>query len=132
MGQPMALKRIDELKQKLLGTDRKDHWNEVLEMEKSIKEALLKKDLSKHQGVKLFLDYIVKEIRQTNELLTLAKSDQLTTSQRDALIEKRDFAVQIIQFFDLSGRRLKELEAELDYQLEDDEDGDIEDAARGE
>lgn len=119
IGQPRALKKVDQLKTSLLGTDRTDHWEIVLGMESEIKKELLKNDLSQHQGMKLLLDWMLVQVRDTNALLTLAKSDQLTSSQRDGLIERRDFITALMKFLDPKGARLSDLERELDYQLEE-------------
>jgi hypothetical protein len=121
-GQHPALSRVDELKQKLLGTDREDHWQEVLDLEREVKEVLLKRDLTRHQGMQLLLKWMAAQVRQIQELLNIAKSDQVTPSQRDGMIEVRDFILALVAFLDPSGRRLKEITRELDYQLEEDED----------
>lgn len=125
MGQPEALRRVDELKQSLLGTDRDDHWQEVLDMEKDVKAELLKNDLSKHKGMQLLLDWMIDRIKEISELLMISKSKDLTDSQRDGLIEVREFITTLVDFLDPKGKRLKELEKELEYQLAD--PGDIED-----
>lgn len=124
IGQPRELKKVDELKSRLLGTDREDHWGEVLNMEQEIKRELLKQDLSKHRGMQLLLDWMIERVRDANALLTLSKSKDLTDSQRDGIIEMRDFVTALIRFMDPKGARLAELDKELDFQLEEpDEDG---------
>lgn len=119
--QPRELKKVDALKASLLGTDRTDHWEIVLNMEVEIKRELLKVDLAQHQGMKLLIDWMVKQVSDANALLTLAKSSELSASQRDGLIERRDFITALIKFMDPRGSRLAELESELDFQLEDPE-----------
>jgi hypothetical protein len=122
VGQPPILKGVDELKERLLGTDREDHWNELLDMEQEIKRELLKNDLTKHKGMQMLLDWMMRYVRDSNALLTSAKTKDLSDSQRDGLIENRDFISALITFLDPKGKRLKQLEKELEYQLEGEEE----------
>lgn len=121
-GQPKELEKLDELKNRLLGTDREDHWATVLEMEQDIKRELLKKDLTKHKGMQMLLDWMIARVRDANELLARSKSRDLSDAERDALIEVRDFIIALIKFLDPKGLRLSELNKELDFQLEDPEE----------
>lgn len=118
--QPRSLKRVDELKRKLTGNN--DHLSEVVEWEKRAKTALLKIDLAEHQGVRLFLAGIIQLIKETNELLQIAKSDELSDSQRNGLIDKKDFMIWILEFFKEARTDLKSIEEELEFQL----DGEVE------
>ena len=120
--QAKELEKIDKLKDRLLGTDREDHWKEVLDIEQEIKRELLKKDLTKHKGMQMLIDWMIQRVRDARELLARAKSKDLTDSQRDGLIEVTDFIVGLIRFLDPKGLRLAELNKELDFQLEDPED----------
>lgn len=126
-GQPKELEKIDALKERLLGTDREDHWIEVLDMEKEIKRELLKLDVAKHKGMQMLIEWLIARVRDSNELLARAKSTELTNSQRDGLIEMRDFIVAMVRFLDPKGTRIKELNKELDFQLEDEDDDGITD-----
>lgn len=123
--QDKVLTKIDTLKGKLLGTDRDDHWYEVLSMEEEAKKELLTHDLTKHKGMKILLEWMMKQVKDANELLIIAKSNDLTDSQRDGLIERKDFIMALIDFLDPKGTRIKELERELDYQLADDDEENI-------
>lgn len=123
--QPISLKRIDELKAKLVGNPQDK--DQVLEWEKQAKRALLTIDLSQHQGVRLFLAGIIQLIQETNELLQNAMSDELSTSQRDGLVEKRNFMLWIIDFFKDARTDLKSIEEELEYQLDGEVEADVED-----
>lgn len=120
--QPKELQSIDALKEKLLGTDRTDHWETVLDMEKDIKRELLKKDIANHQGMKLLLDWMINMVKEGNELLRRAKSKELTNAERDGLIERVEFIEALIKFLDPKGVRLSELRKELEYQLEEPEE----------
>ena len=121
-GQQKALQRIDSLKKKLLGTDREDHWLAVLDMEREIKRELLKKDLTSHKGLKLLIDWMMGQVKDANELLTIAKSSKLSDAERDGLIERVEFITAMIRFLDPKGKRLAELNKELEYQLEEPEE----------
>lgn len=126
--QPRELKKIDALKKKLLGTDRDDHWQIAVDMEREIKVELLKHDLAEHQGFKLLLDWMIRQVSDTNALLSMARSKDLSDAQRDGLIERSDFIKAMVRFLDPKGKRLRDLEKELDFQLEDDDvDNDEED-----
>lgn len=120
--QPKELEKIDALKKRLLGTDRDDHWTEVLDMEGEIKRELLKKDLTKHKGMQMLIDWMIGRVRDANELLARSKSKDLNDSERDGLIEVRDFAIALIKFLDPKGLRLSELNKDLDFQLADPEE----------
>ena len=122
--QPISLKRIDELKRKLVGNE--DHVAEVLEWERKAKRALLTISLKKHQGVRIFLAGIVLMIKETNELLQNAKSGQLSDSERNGLIDKRDFMVWIITFFNEASEDLKSIEEELEYEMDGEVEADLE------
>lgn len=95
-------------------------------MEGEIKRELLKKDLTKHKGFSMLIDWMIQRVRDSRELLSRAKSSELTDAQRDGLIELVDFITALIRFLDPKGTRLVELEKELDYYLGD--EGDEEDA----
>jgi len=124
-GQPKELEKIDALKGRLLGTDRDDHWMDVLNMEGDIKRELLKKDLTKHKGMQMLIDWMIQRVRDANELLARSKSKDLNDAERDGLIEVRDFIVAMIKFLDPKGLRLADLNKDLDFQLEDpEEEGD--------
>lgn len=124
IGQPKELEKIDQLKKRLVGTDRDDHWQELLDKEKAIKDALLKRDLSKHRGMKMLIEWVTLRIRDANDLLTRAKSKDLTDAQRDGLIEVRDFMIEFLRFIDPRGVDLAEINKDLDYQLSGEEDED--------
>lgn len=125
VNQPKELEKVDTLKKRLLGTDREDHWREVLDMEGEIKRELLKKDLTKHKGMQMLIDWMIGRVREANELLARSKSKDLNDSERDGLIEVRDFAIALIKFLDPKGLRLAELNKDLDFQLTDpDEESD--------
>lgn len=121
VNQPKELEKIDTLKNRLIGTDREDHWNEVLGMEQEIKRALLTKDLAKHKGMGMLIDWMIIRVRDANQLLARAKSKELSESERDGLIEVTEFIVALIKFLDPRGLRLAELNKELDFQLDDPE-----------
>lgn len=124
IGQPKQLEKIDALKKKFLGTDRDDHWQEILAKEAAIKTALLKRDLTKHKGMKLLIEWIVRRIRDANDLLVRSKTKDLSPSERDSLIELRDFMIELVRFLDPNGSELAELDRDLDYQLgEEEEEG---------
>lgn len=120
--QPRALKRISELKERLLRGDRTDHQEEVAEWEKQAKRALVKLDLKKHVGVQLLLKEIVEMIRDAESLLKRAKSSDLSDSERDGVIEKLDFMKWFVSFFVEAKEDLDAIEKELEYQLDGDED----------
>lgn len=124
--QQTVLKRIDELKSRLVHSEREDHVREVQEWERKAHRALLTLDLEANAGVKILIKEITRMVRETNELLVIAPSKDLSDAQRDGLIEKRDFMLWFLGFFGQAKQDVASLEKELEYQLESGVGGDIE------
>lgn len=120
--QDKTLARIDALKRKLIGTDRPDHIEIVSEWEKKAKKSLLLLDLKKHQGVKILADMCVEQIKEANELLNISKSDSLSSSERDSLIEKRNVLLWLLRLFGQARDDLNQVSEDVDKEFENEEE----------
>ena len=126
LGQPQVLRKLDELKTKLLPSDRTDHFQEVLGWEKEAKKELLKLDLAGHDGVKLFLKGLSALMLDIDDVLKSSKSSDLPDSERDGLIETKKVIEWIFGFFGDAKTYIDRLEEEVDKNLDADEEEAVE------
>lgn len=95
---------------------RPDHLEEVKAMQKTLKSAMLKKNLKEHPALQQLLSTLKK--REESYTTLLANKEDLPQEKRDALYNRRKEIRFILSFFNVESV-LASLESTLDYQLSD-------------
>lgn len=121
-GEPKLLSNLQKIRQKLVGTDRDDHIDEVNEWEREAKQALLLDNLQEHAGIKIIVKKLHEDIKHIDARLMREKSDTMPDHVRDVVIDLRDFMKGFLEIFAVSKSTIKELEETVDKELSDDED----------
>lgn len=95
---------------------RPDQLEEVKAMQKTLKSAMLKKNLKEHPALQQLLSTLKK--REESYTTLLANKEDLPQEKRDALYNRRKEIRFILSFFNVESV-LASLESTLDYQLSD-------------
>lgn len=97
---------------------REDQLAEVVAIKKTLKTALLKKNLKDHPALTQLLSTLKK--REEQYTMLLANKEDITELERRAMFAQRREVRFIISFFDGSEKTIQNIENQLDYQLSDD------------
>lgn len=114
------MNKMKLLRERLLGTDRDDHLDIINNWENDAKRAMFLDNLQEHEGIRIIKQHISDDIARVNNRLANEKSDKLTDSQRDALIDVRDYMSWFLDLFTASKSTLKDIEETVDKELADD------------
>lgn len=94
---------------------RPDMVGEVKAMQKSLKTALLKKNLSQHPALKLMLDTLRK--REAGYSLVIDNKEDLPEDKRKMYFARRAEVRFILSFFDVAAT-LESIDSRLDKELD--------------
>ena len=94
---------------------RPDQQSEVQAMQKSLKTAMLKKNLKDHPSMKLLVDTLRK--REASYSLVLSNKEDLSEVKRQAYFARRTEVRWILSFFDVD-QTIESIEQRLDSELE--------------
>ena len=108
--------KLDKLQERIKG-GREDQITEVVSMRKTLKAALLKKNLKEHAAVAQLLALLHK--REQAYSLILQNKRELTEVQRAGYFDRREELRFILSFFDSADKTISKIENSLDYQLSD-------------
>ncbi len=97
---------------------REDQIEEVISMRKTLKQALLKKNLKEHPALIQMLSTLKK--REEQFTMILANKEDVTDLERQAMFARRKEGRFILSFFDSADKTVESIEKQLDYQLSDD------------
>lgn len=111
---------MDKLIDKLKG-GRPDHIEEVVSMQKTLKTAMLKKNLKEHPALQRLLAALRK--RESSWTTILANKKDLTEGDRREYFAKREEDRFLISFFNVD-TTIESIEKNIDYQLSDEIDMD--------
>lgn len=106
-------KKMNELVGRIEG-GREDQVAEVLSMKRSLKTAMLKKNLKEHPTLLLLLSLLRK--REQGYTLLLSNKEDLEEVKRRAIFEARRECRFMLSFFEVD-KTIENIERELDYQL---------------
>ncbi len=110
------LEKVALLKAKLSGADISDQMT-VNQWEAMVKEALITNSLKKHEGIQMIIAKAVSDIKDINDVLQNAKSKDLSESDRNSMIDVKEFYKWFINLFEVSANQLESIEKEIDGQL---------------
>ena len=96
---------------------REDQIAEVISMKKTLKGALLKKNLKEHPALVQLLSTLKK--REEQYTMILANKEDLNETERQAIFARRKEVRFILSFFDSADKTIERMEKQLDYQLSD-------------
>ena len=96
---------------------REDQIAEVISMKKTLKGALLKKNLKEHPALVQLLSTLKK--REEQYTMILANKEDLNETERQAIFARRKEVRFILSFFDSADKTIESMEKQLDYQLSD-------------
>lgn len=96
---------------------RPDASQEIVAMQKSLKNAMLKKNLKEHPALAQLLATLKK--REEAYSLVLQNKRDLSDVERRGYFDRREEVRFIISFFEVD-KTLETLEKQLDYQLSED------------
>lgn len=126
--QPKELDKIALLRKKLIGTDRPDHVAIIDEKEHRIKDLLIKVSLLKHEGITMLLDMARSQIKDINHELIEADPKSFAPEHvmdyartRARLMDRKELWAGFISFFGNAEDDLRTENAELDFQLVEDD-----------
>ena len=108
--------KLDKLEE-VMSDARQDQREEVVQMRKTFKSAMLKKNLKEHPALTRFLSLLRK--REQGYTLILANKENLTDVARQGYFERRKEVRFILSFFDSADRTIESIDKKLDYQLSD-------------
>ena len=94
---------------------REDQLSEVVSMRKTLKSAMLKKDLRNHAAMQKLLELLRK--REASFTMVLANKEDLDPVKREGFFQRRKELRFILSFFDSVDRTIDGIERQLDYQL---------------
>ncbi len=121
---PPEIDKISRLREKLKDTDRDDHLIIIDEMEAKVKKSLIKLALLDHEGIGHLRDMAKSSIKEIHQLLIQEPPKDITPDAAMAYIfnhkvlsNKKAIWMQFLQFFTDAEADLKELNADLDFQL---------------
>lgn len=107
---------MDKLEE-VMSDARQDQREEVVKMRKTLKGAMLKKNLKEHPALAQFLSLLRK--REQGYTILLANKEDLTDVKRQGYFERRKEVRFILSFFDSADRTIESIDKALDYQLSD-------------
>lgn len=96
---------------------REDSLAEVISLQKTLKAAMLKKNLKEHPALKQLLNVLKK--REEAYTLILSNKEDLTEEKRMGMFERRKEVRFILSFFESAEKTISGIEEQLDYQLSD-------------
>lgn len=102
------------LKAYLEGGDE-ESIRQVNEWEGSVKKALLKDNLSAHDGVKMILDEYQNQVNQIN--IQLQENEQLTDDDRKYLFARKRWCLSFINIFTVARSTIAGVEKALDESV---------------
>ena len=105
-------KLIDEM-----SDARQDQREEVVGMRKTLKAALLKKNLKEHPAIAQLLALLSK--REGAYTQILSDKEDITELQRQGFIQRRKEVRFILSFFGSAERAIEGIDKKLDYFLSD-------------
>ncbi len=100
-----------------LSDGRSDQLEEVASMKKTLKTAMLKKNLKEHPALCQLLDVLRK--REEAYTLILSNKEDLIEIKRQGMFERRREVRFILSFFDSADKTIESIDKQLDYQLSD-------------
>ena len=106
---------LGKLAEKLEG-GREDHLKEVVSMQKTLKKALLKKNLKEHPALHQLLQTLTK--REQGYRLILANKREMTSEDRNIMFARADEIKFVLNFFNIDPV-LEGVEKYVEYQLSD-------------
>lgn len=110
------LEKINKLRAKLLGADTSDQVM-LDSWEQEVKKAMITNSLQKHEGVQMIIQDAINDIKDINDVLSNSKSKDLSNSERDSLIDVKNFYKKFINLFDTSQSTLDNMDKQIDEQL---------------
>lgn len=108
--------KIKKLEDKM-ADGREDSLAEIVAMKKTLKNAMLKKNLKQHPALLQLLGVLRK--REASYTTILANKEDMDEVTRQAYFQRRKEVRFMLSFFDSADKTIKGLNAELDYQLSD-------------
>lgn len=120
LGNTGILQNINELRQRLVGNE--DHQEIVSDWEAQAKRLLIMNNLQEHEGVKMIIDQVKDDIGKMEHRLKTEKSDALSDTQRDALIDVIAYLTWFVSIFTTTQSELDELSQSVENELESEED----------
>ena len=72
---------------------------EIQNIQKELKRAMVKGNLAKHDGIKLLIEYYRSQVVEIN--IQLANNRDLTEKERDRFFERKSWINDLIGFFDV-------------------------------
>jgi len=81
------------------------------------KKLMLLQSLKGHDGVKYVLEVFTSEIEKINDVLQNKYSKELSDSERDRLLDKRELAQKYVNLFSSVEGELEKLEEDVDKEL---------------
>ncbi len=113
-----TLDRIDKLIKKFAEPGCEEDLNIVFGWKDMFSDAVIVEDLSEHDGIKIVLREMKKEIGEINELLVSADSDMLPDRKRDRMIDRKDLYEKFIKVFEDSKYRINKIKEEVEENEE--------------
>lgn len=113
------LAKIQQLRDKFLNADISDH-RMIDDWEARAKKALITNSLKKHEGILMIIEKIKEDIKDINDVLVTAKSNELSDSERNSLIDVKKFYKWFLQLFTDSREVLESIDKEIEDQLTQD------------
>ena len=98
-------------------TGREDQLEEVIAMQKTLKNALLKKNLKQHPALLQLLGVLRK--REQAYSLILTNKENLSQEERSGMFERRREVRFILSFFESADKTIEGIRSQLEYQLGD-------------
>ncbi len=113
-----TLDRIDKLIKKFSEPGCEEDLNIVFGWKDMFSDAVIIEDLSEHDGIRIALREMKKEIGEINELLVSADSDMLPDRKRDRVIDRKDLYEKFIKVFEDSKYRINKIKEEVEENEE--------------
>lgn len=118
---PPQLKKIDDLKKKLLREGSENLIEEVEGWERDVKANLITLSMEKNEGVVMLKAKIQEEIDEVKMVLENAYSKDLSDRERDRLLDKKELYIWFLNLFEVSRSTVGNIEADVDKNLSDTE-----------
>lgn len=110
------LEKINKLKSKLYGGDQTD-LSTVDEWTREVKTALITDNLQNHEGIKMIIDKVKENVADIDDVLKTAKSTDLSTTERDSMIDVKKFYEWFLDFFVAAQSKIEEVDKRVDNEL---------------
>ncbi|MFH1290924.1 MAG: hypothetical protein ABIH92_05990 [Nanoarchaeota archaeon] len=113
-GNQKVLDKIDKLLAKFADPEYPEDKAKILEWQDKVQRAMIVKDLSEHEGIIMIVDKLKEDLKDIRFLLNTAKSEKLSESARDRLIDKKLLYVWFLGLFIRPDEVIKGIEEEVD------------------